>query len=55
MGGFYCSAHIRTNDASKVRSALEELAAESSGKFLMAPVIDGWVSVYPEDSGEELT
>jgi WD40 repeat protein len=52
MGGFYGSVQVKTTDRDRVRSALEELA-RSSGRFLLGPVLNGWVGVYPEGGGQD--
>jgi hypothetical protein len=54
MGGFYGSIHIRTTETKLVRTALEGLASEAGAKFLMAPAINGWVSVFPSDAGQNI-
>jgi WD40 repeat protein len=53
MGGHYGSIHIRTDDFEAVRSAVAEIARERRLKFLIAPVIGGWVSVFPENNGQD--
>lgn len=54
MGGFYNSVHIRTTNVALVQQLLENLAANEGAKFLVAPAINGWVSVFPSDAGMEL-
>ena len=53
MGGHYGSIHIRTENANDVRAALEVFAREEEAKFLLAPVIDGWVSAFPHENGQD--
>ena len=53
MGGHYGSIHIRTDDAKAVRVALEELSREQETRFLLAPLIDGWVAAFPSDHGQD--
>lgn len=55
MGGHYGSIHIRTEDANEVRAVLEELARERNMKFLLAPAIDGWVTAFPSDHGQDFS
>jgi hypothetical protein len=54
MGGFYNSVHIKTTKVVLVHKVLEDLAAEEGGKFLMAPEINGWVSVFPSETRMKL-
>ena len=53
MGGHYGTIHIRTEDATAVRGVLVALTRELKKKFLLAPTIDGWVTVFPEDCGQD--
>src|SRR5512138_89767 len=53
MGGHYGTIHVRTEDRDAVRSAVESIVSERSGRFLIAPPIDGWVTVYPEHNGQD--
>lgn len=53
MGGFYGSIHVRTENRDAVRAAVEVLRCEGVSKFFLAPAIDGWVTVYPEQNGQE--
>ncbi len=52
MGGFYGSVQVRAMDRDRVRSALEELA-RAKQRFLLGPVLNGWVGVYPEGGGQD--
>jgi hypothetical protein len=52
MGGHYSSIHVRTNAANSVLSAVTEIASEEQVKFLVAPAINGWISIFPEDNGQ---
>jgi WD40 repeat protein len=52
MGGHYGSIHIRTDAANSVLAAVSELAREDQVKFLVAPAINGWISVFPEHNGQ---
>ena len=49
MGAFYSSIQIRSEDRDAVRLAAAGLAGESKRKFLIGPLLNGWVGVYPED------
>jgi hypothetical protein len=53
MGGHYGTVHVRTTDRDAVRSAVESIASERTGRFLIAPAIDGWVTVYPDQNGQD--
>jgi hypothetical protein len=53
MGGHYGTIHVRTEDRDAVRSAIERLANDRTRRFLIAPAIDGWVTVFPEHNGQE--
>ena len=53
MGGYYGTIHVRTEDRDAVRSAVESVLSERTGRFLIAPPIDGWVTVYPEHNGQD--
>lgn len=55
MGGHYGTIHIRTEDTKAVRGALDALTCELNKKFLLAPTIDGWVTVFPEDCGQDFS
>jgi WD40 repeat protein len=55
MGGHYGSIHIRTDDSEAVWSAVAEIARERKLKFFIAPVITGWIAVFPENNGQDST
>src|SRR6266542_1044894 len=55
MGGHYGTIHVRTEDRDAVRSAVETLNCEGARRFLIAPPIRGWVTVYPENNGQDQT
>lgn len=52
MGAFYGSIHVRTDDVDAVRKVLDS-AAKRKWKFLVSPIIDGWVAVYPSQHGQD--
>jgi hypothetical protein len=53
MGAFYGSIHVRTDDVSAVRTALESISANSQQRFLIGPAIRGWIGVFPNNSGQD--
>ncbi len=53
MGGHYGTIHVRTSDRDAVRSAVESLVCERTKRFLIAPSIGGWVTVFPEHNGQD--
>ena len=52
MGAFYGSIHVRTENSDAVRKALDQVAKEAGGNFLLGPAFNGWTSVFPSDSGQ---
>jgi hypothetical protein len=52
MGAFYGSVLIRTDKADAVQSALVQVAKSAKCKFLLGPARNGWISVFPDDSGQ---
>ena len=53
MGAHFGSIHVRLDDATAVRTALEGLASTHQKKFLLGPAIKGWVAIFPEDHGQD--
>ena len=53
MGGHYGSIHVRTEDAKPVELAVTKIAREREVRFLIAPSINGWVTVFPEGNGQD--
>ncbi|HWX18482.1 MAG TPA: hypothetical protein VN578_01125 [Candidatus Binatia bacterium] len=53
MGGHYGTIHVRTQDREPVRAAVETLAAGGKRRFLIAPPLDGWVTVFPDKNGQD--
>ena len=53
MGAFYGSIQVRSIDRDEVKAAVESLACESQRKFLIGPILDGWIAVYPDGSGQD--
>src|SRR3954465_13833429 len=55
MGGHYGSIHVRTEDRDEVRVAVERLGHNRAHRFLIAPLIGGWVTIFPEHNGQDST
>jgi hypothetical protein len=53
MGGHYGTIHVRTQDREPVRAAVEALAAGGKHRFLIAPPLDGWVTIFPNHNGQD--
>jgi hypothetical protein len=53
MGGHYGTIHVRTDNREPVRAAVESLAAGGKKRFLIAPPLDGWVTVFPSENGQD--
>lgn len=53
MGRFYGSVHIRGAAREEVLAACLAVATELKCRFLLAPEIGGWISVYPSDTGQD--
>jgi hypothetical protein len=54
MGSFYGSVHVRTEDREAVRKVLEQVARKLKARFLLGPVLNGWVAVYPDNNGQDI-
>jgi WD40 repeat protein len=52
MGAFYGSILIRTENSGEVQKALDEVAKITDHKFLVGPPVKGWISVFPDHSGQ---
>lgn len=52
MGASYGSILIRTANAEEVHQVLEKVAKESDCRFLVGPLINGWLSIFPNNSGQ---
>src|SRR5450756_945194 len=52
MGAFYGSIHVRAEGSDVVQRVLDEVAKEAGCKFLLGPPLNGWISVFPENSGQ---
>jgi WD40 repeat protein len=53
MGAFYGSVQIRGDDRQVIQQVLEEVARKKKFRFLLGPVINGWIGVYPEGKGQD--
>lgn len=53
MGGFYGSFHVRTDDRDAVIETLNRFLKRRPQQFLVGPTINGWVGLYPDDSGQD--
>jgi hypothetical protein len=52
MGAFYGSVHVKSDQYEAVKEALET-AAGRKWKFLVSPVMDGWIAVFPNNHGQD--
>lgn len=52
MGAFYGSVLIRADTPDVVRKALEGVAKNSKSRFLVGPALEGWISIFPDNSGQ---
>jgi hypothetical protein len=53
MGGFYDSIHVRTESYQLIQDLLTRLAKDKGYKFYLAPVINGWVSLFASEYWQE--
>jgi hypothetical protein len=53
MGAFYGSVQVRSEDRDRVKAVAEEVARRLQIHMLIAPVLNGWIGVYPEGSGQD--
>lgn len=53
MGAFYSSIQVRGEDRDAVKTALAGIASEGGHKYLLGPVLDGWIGVYSDHYGED--
>lgn len=53
MGGFYDSIHVRTESYQLIQNILIQMAKCKGHKFYLAPVINGWVSLFPSEYWQE--
>jgi len=55
MGAHYGSIHVRTEDAAAIKTAVELISQERNLRFLIAPSIKGWITIFPEQNGQDST
>ncbi len=53
MGGFYGSVQVRTEERPAVLAAVKALAGAGE-RFLVGPLLDGWVGIYPSGNGQSV-
>ncbi|MGH7137110.1 MAG: hypothetical protein ACREHD_15320, partial [Pirellulales bacterium] len=52
MGEFYGNIHVRTQDRDAALAALKPIA-RGERMFLVSPLRNGWLSIYPNDYGQD--
>ncbi len=55
MGAFYGSIHVRTSDIELVKASLVKLHERTKSRFLLGPCIRGWIGIFPNGHGSDLT
>ncbi|AUT03335.1 hypothetical protein CLI64_24580 [Nostoc sp. CENA543] len=56
MGRYYGSIHIRSTDTEQIIEIIKHLSIqEKKLKFLISPCINGWISVYASENGQDPT
>ncbi|HTL30709.1 MAG TPA: hypothetical protein VL282_15875 [Tepidisphaeraceae bacterium] len=53
MGNWWGAVHFKTSEREAIRAAVGDLAVKRELKCLLGPEINGWVSVYPQDNGQD--
>jgi hypothetical protein len=53
VGGFYGSIHVKADSIQQIKVVLEMAVKKKGYKFYLAPPINGWVSIFPNDSGQD--
>jgi hypothetical protein len=53
MGAFYGSVQVRSEDRDRVKAVAEDVARRLQIHMLIGPVLNGWIGVYPEGSGQD--
>ncbi len=53
MGGFYGSIHVKTEARASVQQAAAAIARRRKTRFLLGPALNGWVSLYPAEHGQD--
>src|SRR5262249_54027506 len=55
MGGFYGSVQVKSGDRDRVKAVADRVARARQIRMLVGPVLNDWVGVYPEHSGQDET
>jgi hypothetical protein len=53
MGASYGSTQVRSEDRDRVQAVAEDVARRMQIHMLVGPVLNGWIGVYPEGSGQD--
>lgn len=53
MGSWWGAIHFKTTDRDLVRNAVIDVVPKRAIKCLLGPEINGWVSIYPQDNGQD--
>lgn len=56
MGRYYGSVHVRSTDTEQIIEIVKHLSTQGEKlKFLISPSINGWISVYASEKGQNPT
>jgi hypothetical protein len=53
MGGHYGSVQVRSEDRERVQAVAEQVAREKGIHILIAPPVNGWIALFPENHGQD--
>lgn len=53
MGAHYGSIQVRSRDRSALQVIVEGIARETKNRFLLGPELNGWIGIYPDESGQD--
>ena len=53
MGGHYGSVQVRSEDGNRVKAIAEQIAREKQIHILIAPPVNGWIALFPENNGQD--
>jgi hypothetical protein len=53
MGGHYGSVQVRSEDRDRVKAIAEQVAREKQIHILIAPPVNGWIALFPENNGQD--
>jgi hypothetical protein len=53
MGAFFGSILVRTTNLDAVQKGLARIAKETDSKFLAGTSVNGWISIFAENSGQD--